>query len=132
MGAEVELLRVGLVGVEVIGPVGPGPEHHDGAPDEHGEVHDGHDAGGEAVDGHAHLLPAVDLTVTLSALLVDLGQGIGGVRDQEENAGNPKPISGAIRTEIILIFSDPINISFVVVLWPTAIMAPPKMACPKK
>ena len=73
---EVHRLRVLLVHVEVVSPGGPGPEHHDGAPDEHREVHDAHHAGGEAVDGHAHLLSAVDLSVTLSALLVHLGPAI--------------------------------------------------------
>ena len=76
VGAEVELLRVGLVGVEVIGPGGPGPEHHDGAPDEHGEVYDGHDTGGEAIDGHPDLLAAVDLAIPLRALLVHLGPAV--------------------------------------------------------
>ena len=73
---EVQLLRVALVCVKVISPGSPGPEHHDRAPDEHGEVHDAHHAGGEAVDGHADLLPAVDLAVTLSTLLVHLGPAI--------------------------------------------------------
>ena len=73
---EVQLLRVALVFLEVACPVSPGPEHHDRAPDEHGEVHDAHHAGGEAVDGHANLLPAVDLSVTLSTLLVHLGPAI--------------------------------------------------------
>ena len=73
---EVLLLRVALVYVEVVCTVSPGPEHHDRAPDEHGEVHDAHHAGGEAVDGHANLLPAVDLSVTLSTLLVHLGPAI--------------------------------------------------------
>merc|ERR1711894_863948 len=73
---EVLLLRVALVYVEVVCTVSPGPEHHDRAPDEHGEVHDAHHAGGEAVDGHANLLTAVDLSVTLSTLLVHLGPAI--------------------------------------------------------
>ena len=70
------LLR--LEAVIVVGPGGPGSEHHDGAPDQHHEVHDGHDPAGHLVDGHPDLLAAVDLSVPLGALLVHLGPGVDG------------------------------------------------------
>ena len=76
VGAVVLVVHISDVLIIVISPGGPGSEDDDRAPDEHGEVHDAHHAGGEAVDGHAHLLPAVDLSVTLSTLLVHLGPAI--------------------------------------------------------
>ena len=38
---EVQIIRIGLVGVEVVCPVGPGPKHHKGTRDDHGKVQDG-------------------------------------------------------------------------------------------
>ena len=79
--AVVQLIHVGVICVQVVGPGGPGTEHHHRAPDEHHEVDDGHDPAGHLVDSHADLLAAVDLPVSLSALLVDLGPGVDGCEE---------------------------------------------------
>ena len=76
--AVVQSLRVLLVVVPVVSPSSPGSEDHDGAPDEHHEVHDGHHSAGHLVDGKADLLPAVNLAVPLGAPLVDLSPGVDG------------------------------------------------------
>ena len=68
--------------LQVVGPRGPGAKDHDGAPDEHDEVDDGHNPTGHLVDSHANLLTAVNLPVSLSTLLVDLGPGVDGCEDE--------------------------------------------------
>ena len=54
-------------------------------PDKHGKVDNGHCSTGEAVDGHANLLSAVNLAILLSTLLVDLGPAVDTWWHQSDN-----------------------------------------------
>ena len=80
--AVVQSILVGVIFLQVVGPRGPGTKDHHGAPDEHDEVDDGHHPTGHLVDSHANLLTAVNLPVSLSTLLVDLGPGVDGCEDE--------------------------------------------------
>ena len=75
---EVHPILVTVVFGQVVSPGGPGSEHHDRSPDEHHKVDEGHDTAGHHNDAHTNLLSAVNLPVSLGALLVDLSPGVDG------------------------------------------------------
>ena len=83
--AVVQVFHVGLIFLQVVSPSRPGTKDHDGSPDKHDKVDDGHHSAGHLVHSHPNLLSAVNLPVPLGTLLVNLGPGVDGCEDWYED-----------------------------------------------
>ena len=102
--------RIFLVNFRIVRPLGPGSEHHDRAPDHHGEDDAVHQADDDLQDDIRPLLPVFVLYNLLwvggagaQVLVPHLGDAADEAGDQEQDAGHIHPVGGAVRTWVLLL-----------------------------